>query len=106
MNPDLLQPSLAEIGEFLRDQVRIADDRQSSHAVGLVAPLSLEFPGIGGVAGDFPLGENRIDRRPVGVIDDATPIILLRLRVRRMAGDQSLALGRLRRLQARRARPL
>jgi hypothetical protein len=30
MNPDLLQPSLAEIGEFLRDQVRIADDRQSS----------------------------------------------------------------------------
>ena len=35
MNPDLLQPSLAEIGEFLRDQVRIANDRQSSHAVGL-----------------------------------------------------------------------
>src|SRR5882762_5671076 len=53
-DPGAAQPGLAEVCKLSCDEIRIADDRQPAHAVGLVRSQPRELIRSDGVRRDFP----------------------------------------------------
>src|SRR5580700_9648948 len=69
--------------------IGIADDRQAAHALGVLAALGQIFLHRHGLRRDVLQRQNAVDRRPVGVLDDAVMEILLGFLLGRPAGDNS-----------------
>src|SRR5215510_9359022 len=86
---DAGEAGLAQVDELLRHMVGVAHDGQAAHALGVLAALGEVFLHRHGVGADVLQRQDAVDRRPVGVLDDAVLIIVLRLAFRRLAGDDA-----------------
>src|SRR5215813_1921145 len=86
---DAGEAGLAEVDELLRHVVGVAHDGQAAHALGVLAALGEVFLHRHGVGADVLQRQDAVDRRPVGVLDDAVLIIVLGLAFGRLARDDA-----------------
>src|SRR5512139_686376 len=88
-NGDSGQTRLAQVDQLPGDMVGIADDGQAPHPLSVAGTQLLKLLRRRVLRRDVLEREDRVDRRPVRVLHDRIVIIVLRLLLGRLAGDDA-----------------